>query len=69
MGLLWGIDLVVDRKSKKVDHDAWTRVYHSCLRKGLRLVPNRICPPLTITSEELHRSLDILEESIQEETV
>ncbi len=68
IGLLWAIDIVKDRVTKEVDNDAWNRIYLNCMRNGLRLVPNRLCPPLTITSEELHRSLDILEEGIKTET-
>ena len=62
------IDIVKDRVSKEVDNDAWNRIYLYCMKNGLRLVPNRLCPPLTITSEELHRALDILEDGIKTET-
>jgi len=67
-GLLWGIEMVKDKVTKEPDHDAWNRVYLDCMKHGLRLVPNRICPPLTITSEQMHTALDIMETSIQKET-
>ena len=67
-GLLWGIDIVKDKKSKEPDAKAWERIYLRCMKNGLRLVPNRICPPLTITSPQLHSALDILEHAIKIET-
>ncbi|NQT60011.1 MAG: aspartate aminotransferase family protein [Bacteroidetes bacterium] len=66
-GLLWGIELVKDKITKEVDNEAWNRVYLYCMKHGLRLVPNRICPPLTITSDQMHTSLDILEEGLKKE--
>jgi len=66
VGLLWGIELVTDKKSKSPHPDGWNRVYKICITNGLRLVPNRICPPLCITGEQLHRGLDILEAAVRE---
>ncbi len=66
MGLLWGIELVKDKKTKEPDQDSWGYIYDKCMRNGVRLVPNRICPPLTITSEQLHHGLDVMEEAIKE---
>ena len=58
MGLLWGIELVKDKKTKEPLDSAWGPIYQSCLRNGVRIVPNRICPPLIITSAELHHGLE-----------
>jgi len=66
MGLLWGIEFVKDRRTKEPHATAWQEVYARCLKNGLRLVPNRVCPPLIITSAQLHHGLDILEEAIRE---
>lgn len=64
-GLLWGLELVKDKQSKDADETAWQQVYEYCLNNGVRLVPNRICPPLTITSDQLHHALDVLEEGVR----
>jgi len=65
MGLLWGIELVKDKKTKEPDQNSWESIYEICLSNGVRLVPNRICPPLTITAEQLHHGLDIIEDAIR----
>lgn len=66
MGLLWGIELVKDPKNKTPHPEAWDKIYKMCMRNGLRLVPNRICPPLCITRGQLHHGVDILEAAIKE---
>jgi len=66
MGLLWGIELVKDQKTKEPFDSAWNEIYRKCLVNGVRLVPNRICPPLIITKEQLHHGLDVMEQAIGE---
>lgn len=44
LGLLWGIELVKDKKTKEPYVGGWDQVYLQCLKNGVRLVPNRICP-------------------------
>jgi 4-aminobutyrate aminotransferase-like enzyme len=66
MGLLWGIEFVKNRTTKEPHGTAWQEVYARCLQNGLRLVPNRVCPPLIITSAQLHEGLDILEDAVRE---
>lgn len=66
LGLLWGIELVKDKKTKEPLAGGWDQVYLKCLKNGVRLVPNRICPPLNITSEQLHHGLDVMEDAIKE---
>jgi 4-aminobutyrate aminotransferase-like enzyme len=39
------------------------------LRNGVRIVPNRICPPLVITSAQLHRGLDVIEKAIADNDI
>jgi 4-aminobutyrate aminotransferase/(S)-3-amino-2-methylpropionate transaminase len=64
LGLLWGLELVKDKKTKTPHPDAWDKIYHECMVNGVRLVPNRICPPLVITAAQLHRALDVIEQAI-----
>ena len=65
-GLLWGIELVKDQRTKEPYESAWIAINRKCLENGVRLVPNRICPPLIITSAQLHRGLDVIEQAIRE---
>ena len=66
IGLLWGVEFVKDKKTKEPHGHAWNEIYKTCMRRGVRLVPNRICPPLNITSEQLHHGLDVIESAIGE---
>ncbi|MEA1951831.1 MAG: aspartate aminotransferase family protein [Planctomycetota bacterium] len=66
LGLLWGIELVKDKRSKEPYGEAWDEIYKKCMSSGVRLVPNRICPPLNITSEQLHHGLDVIEDAIKD---
>lgn len=66
LGLLWGIELVKNKKSKEPLDQAWNEIYIKCMTEGVRLVPNRICPPLNITSGQLHHGLDIMENAIKD---
>jgi len=66
VGLLVGLDLVKDRKTKEpLARPVTERIFLECLRRGLLLmgyVPRvRINPPLTITREELEWALACLE--------
>jgi 4-aminobutyrate aminotransferase-like enzyme len=65
MGLLWGIELVKDKTTKEPHKEAWDSIYQICLDNGVRLVPNRICPPLVINKRQLHRGLDVMEDAIR----
>jgi len=67
VGLLVGLDLVKDRKTKEpLARPVTERIFLECLRRGLLLmgyVPRvRINPPLTITREEMDQGLGILDE-------
>ena len=72
-GLLQGIELVTDRETKTPAEDLGRRVTAECLAQGLHMnivqLPGmgavfRIAPPLTVTMEELHLGLDILEQAL-----
>jgi 4-aminobutyrate aminotransferase-like enzyme len=67
VGLLIGLDLVKDRKTREpLDRRVTERIFLECLRRGLLLMgymPRvRINPPLTITREEIDEGLGILDE-------
>lgn len=66
MGLLWGIELVKDRNTKEKAVEAAEKIMYCCLKKGLSYKISggnviQLCPPLTITREELDRALNILD--------
>jgi 2,2-dialkylglycine decarboxylase (pyruvate) len=72
-GLLQGIELVADRETKAPADALGQAVTAACLERGLHLnivqLPGmggvfRIAPPLTVTDDELHRGMDILDASI-----
>jgi 4-aminobutyrate aminotransferase-like enzyme len=66
-GLLIGLDLVKDRKTKEpLGRKATERIFLECLRRGLLLMTYmprvRINPPLTITREQIDEGIGILDE-------
>ncbi|GAB4086169.1 aspartate aminotransferase family protein [Myceligenerans cantabricum] len=76
-GLLQGIELVRDKKSKAPADELGKAVTSACLDRGLHMnivqLPGmggifRIAPPLTISEDDLHAGVDILEESIRSVT-
>lgn len=76
-GLLAGLELVVDRESKRGSDELGALVTRRCLELGLHLnivqLPGmggvfRIAPPLTATEEELSLGLAILDEAIGDAT-
>ncbi|GAA4520066.1 MULTISPECIES: aspartate aminotransferase family protein [Nonomuraea] len=73
-GLLQGIELVEDKRSKAPADALGNAVTSACLERGLHMnivqLPGmggifRIAPPLTITDDELHTGVDILEASLK----
>jgi 2,2-dialkylglycine decarboxylase (pyruvate) len=72
-GLLAGLELVVDRETKRNSDELGARVTRRCLELGLHMnivqLPGmggvfRIAPPLTATEDELSLGLAILDEAI-----
>ena len=72
-GLLQGIELVTDKKSKAPADTLGARVTAACLERGLHMnivqLPGmggifRIAPPLTISDTELAEGLDILDDAL-----
>ena len=71
MGLMIGVELVKDRVTKERAGDWRDRVIHEAFHRGLLLLgcgqnTIRICPPLTVSSEEVEVFLHIFEESLRE---
>ncbi len=69
LGLLLGVDLVLDRKSRRRAREITAKVSWRCWEKGLFVTffsgsVLRICPPLVIKQEQADRALGILEESL-----
>ena len=71
LGLLLGIELVKDRKTRERASEAAERVMYRALEKGLSFKVTMgniltLTPPLIITREELDRALDIIEACLAE---
>jgi 4-aminobutyrate aminotransferase len=71
MGLMIGVELVKDRETKERAGDWRDQVIQNAFHKGLLLLgcgqnTIRICPPLTVSREEVEVFLHILEESLRE---
>jgi 4-aminobutyrate aminotransferase len=71
LGLLLGVELVLDRATKEPAADAADAVLYACLERGLSFKTTMgnvltLSPPLTITEGEMDQALDILEETIAE---
>jgi 4-aminobutyrate aminotransferase len=69
MGMLWGIELVTDRETRKENHELAEKVLYTCLSKGLVMkvsAGNILClyPPLVSTKEELECAVQIIEEAL-----
>lgn len=73
-GLLQGLELVTDKASKTPADQLGQAVTQACLERGLHMnivqLPGmggifRIAPPLTVSRDDLHRGVDILEEALK----
>jgi 4-aminobutyrate aminotransferase-like enzyme len=69
-GLLLGVDLVRDRKTREPVPKAVTQaLYQECLRRGLAAMsyttPIRINPPLVISEEMALEGLAILDDALE----
>ena len=70
IGLLWGVELVIDRDTKERAVDEAEKVMYRCLNNGLNFKVSQgnvitLSPALIISEAELHRALDILNEAFQ----
>ena len=71
LGLLMGMELVKDRKTKEPATEQAEQVMYSALTKGLSFKVTMgsiitLTPPLTITKQQMDKALDILDESLKE---
>jgi 4-aminobutyrate aminotransferase len=71
LGLLMGMELVKDRKTKEPAVDEAEQVMYAALSKGLNFKITMgniitLTPPLTITKEEIDRAMDILDECLDD---
>ncbi|MCX6030805.1 MAG: aspartate aminotransferase family protein [Chloroflexi bacterium] len=70
-GLVWGLELVADKKTKEPAPALALKLIDSCARKGLLIgaVGNygnviRVAPPLVINEDQAHESLDIMQAAL-----
>jgi 2,2-dialkylglycine decarboxylase (pyruvate) len=75
LGLLIGLELVRDRRSRSPAHELGALTTLKCLNYGLsmniRRRPERgsvwrIAPPLTVSKEEIDRAIEILDKALRE---
>ncbi|MEH6679835.1 MAG: aspartate aminotransferase family protein [Sediminicola sp.] len=69
-GLLWGLELVRDRKTKEKATGEAEQIMYQCLKRGLSFKISagnviQLSPALTISRKELDRALNILDESLE----
>ncbi|MEM9144176.1 MAG: aspartate aminotransferase family protein [Bacteroidota bacterium] len=69
IGLLWGIELVMDRDTKEKAVDAAEQLMYHCLKNGLSFKVSagnvlQLAPALTISREELQHALNILNDAL-----
>lgn len=69
IGLLWGIELVKDRRSKEKAIEEAEMVLYECLTNGLSFKISQgnvlqLSPPLTITRQQLKEAIRIIEAAI-----
>lgn len=75
LGLLLGVELVKDRRSRAPAHELGALTTQKCFEKGLsmniRRRPERgavwrIAPPLTVSESEIDQASEILESALRE---
>jgi 2,2-dialkylglycine decarboxylase (pyruvate) len=74
-GLLWGVELVTDRQSRRPNPELGGRITRRCLDLGLSMnivsLPGlasvwRIAPPLTSSEAQIDEGLSILDQALRE---
>jgi 2,2-dialkylglycine decarboxylase (pyruvate) len=72
-GMMAGLEIVTDRRSRNPDHETGARIAEEALRRGLNMnivkLPGmggvfRLAPPLTISEDELELGIGIISASI-----
>lgn len=69
IGLLWGVELVESKESKKKAIDAAEQVMYGCLEQGLSFKVSagnvlQLSPALTISRDDLRKALQIVDKSL-----
>lgn len=73
MGLVWGLEFITDAASKTPAADLCRRIVEEAYQRGLCMIAPigmfgnvlRVAPPLVITEEQAHESLDIFEAALE----
>lgn len=70
-GLLIGVELVTDKKTKMPNQELAINLYHRCAENGLLIKMDdrgiiHITPPLTLTKENAIKSVQIFEDTLKE---
>jgi len=72
-GLMIGVELVLDKESRRPNPAAATAVMEGCRRRGVLVGKGglygsvlRISPPLVLTEDEARHGLEVLEASVDE---
>ena len=68
-GLMFGVEIVADRDSRRPDPDRAERIYYRCLAEGLSFKISAgnvltLSPPLVIARDDLDRAMDIVAEAV-----
>ncbi|MBC7286775.1 MAG: aspartate aminotransferase family protein [Armatimonadetes bacterium] len=73
MGLVWGLEIVEDKKSKEPAPELSKAIVHEAFRRGLIMIAPigmfgnvlRVAPPLVINEQQVQESLDIFEAALR----
>lgn len=70
IGLMTAIEIVKDKKSRKMDMETRNKIVNSCLKKGLLILfcgssSIRIIPAINCKKEHIDKAMEILEESVK----
>ncbi|MBI2578831.1 MAG: aminotransferase class III-fold pyridoxal phosphate-dependent enzyme [Candidatus Aenigmarchaeota archaeon] len=73
LGLMIGVEIVKDKKSRKIAEKERAQILCKASEKGLILLPAgesviRVCPPLIISKKQADQGLDIFEDAVKEVT-
>jgi 4-aminobutyrate aminotransferase-like enzyme len=76
MGLVWGLEMVTDKRSKEPAPALARAVVEEAYQRGLAMIAPigmygnvlRVAPPLVITEAQAHESLDIFEAALDAAT-
>ena len=74
MGLVWGLEIVEDKKSKKPSPEKARKVVQEAYKRGLLMIAPigmfgnviRVAPPLCIRKEELETGIEIIDSALSE---